>query len=507
MATTPQTIPPRTAAAVTKPGAQSPSLVETPTRGFTVGLAYLLDVLSRLPEFTIAIVGSALFQSPVLLVFSLLFAFLNGRILEVLHIPVGRWLLAYVGWLAVTLPFSYWKSASLLSYTYTVRHYLLFLITVTLVRTMTEVRKATTLLSFAPIPILIAIRFMGDEDGGRLQLSFGSFANSNELASYLIMLAPLSLLVASMKRYNWVLRGLSLLLCLGCLATASRTGSRGALFSLGVVLLLLLVSYNFEAKLKLLLAMVPLSVIFVAMIPEEAAQRYITAFKQQETLGDSATALQQSALASTESRKELFRQSLELTMENPLVGVGIGTFAAANAAKSGEIGQRALWQVSHNAYTQISSEAGLPALCFYLGACLYLIRGLWRVSRRPQRGPWHNPGYAHASVLEETRQQALHLLLAFTAVLTYGMFASTAGDFTFFILMGLGTSFLRAQAEQANAAQPAAPAPAAERGLLGPAVPQRPTRAPWPEVRPDNTREKPVYPPVQRLGRSRSNES
>jgi O-antigen ligase len=481
------------------------------TAGFYFALLYLFDLFSRLPEFTIAFVGNALFQSPLLMTITLAFALVSGHIFEAFRINTGRWLLAYMAWLALSLPFSYWKSASLQSYSYTLRYYLLFVLTVTLVRNMAEVRKAIVCIAFAPIPILIAMRILGAEQGGRLQLSFGSFANSNELASYMIMLAPLTLLVASMRRYNWLLRGTSLVLCLLCLSTASRTGSRGAIFSLAVVILLLFLNYNFQAKLKLVAVLVPMALVLLAFVPQEALLRYVTAFKQQEDLGNSATELQQSALASTESRMALLRQSIQLTVENPIFGVGVGTFSAAAAAMSAEAGQKALWQVSHNAYTQVSSESGVPSLIFYLGACWVFVKQLWRLARQPKWNEIRSPGFYAPS--EETRQLALHLLLAFAASATYGMFASTAGEFSFFVLMGLGTTLYRAHETEAQAFRQAALSAAAQPDSPSGAMPPPPAGEPRSldrrtQIRPvvSNQGEKPVYPPVRRLPRHRSPE-
>ena len=486
--------------------------IQVPTTpGFYAALVYLFDLFSRLPEFTIAFIGNALFQSPILMTISLAFALASGNIFDGFRLQTGRWLLAYMGWLAISLPFSFWKSASIQSYSYTLRYYLLFILTVTLVRNMTEVRKAIVCIAFAPIPILIAMRILGAEQGGRLQLSFGSFANSNELASYMIMLSPLTLLVASMRRYNWFLRGISLLLCFLCLAAASRTGSRGAIFSLGVVVLLLFFNYSIQAKLKFIVVVVPTILVLLAFMPQEALSRYITAFKQQDDLGSSTTEIQQSALASTESRMALLLQSIQVTIENPIFGVGVGTFSAAAAAMSAEAGKKALWQVSHNAYTQVSSESGIPSLVFYLAACWCLVRGLWRLIRKPKWSEIRSPGFYAPT--EETRQLALHLLLAFAATATYGMFASTAGEFSFFLLIGLGTTLYRAHEADARSFRQAALAATAQPDTAAGAasalpVEERHGLSSHNRVRPvtTNPREQSVYSPVRRLPRHRSPE-
>jgi O-antigen ligase len=480
------------------------------TAGFYVTMIYLFDLFARLPEFTSALLGTALAQSPILMVVALAFAFTSGHILDAFQMPVGRWLLAYMAWITISLPFGYWKSASLQSYSYTIRYFLLFVLTITLVRSIPEVRKAIVILAFTPIPILIAIRLLGAETGGRLQLSLGSFSNSNELASYMIMLSPLALLVASMKRYNWLLRGTAFLLCLACIMTASRTGSRGAILTLAVVISVLFISYGIRGKVTLVAVFVPLMVILLALTPREALLRYMTTFKQQEGLGAEAAQQQRGALASTESRGALFRESIKVTMDHPLFGVGVGAFTAAAAAKSAEEGKRALWQVTHNAYTQVSSESGIPSLIFYLMACWCFVRDLWRISRRPNPYRLAARGTGYFPAPEETRQLAMHLLLAYAAIATYGLFASTAGEFSFFVLLGLGAALSRAHTAEAAAyavqqnarpdTGPLSPSPAS------PAFGNRPP-ARRDQVRPVESRQaaaEPAFPPVRRIPRQRN---
>ena len=84
-----------------------------------------------------------------------------------------------------------------------------------------------------------------------------------------------------------------------------------------------------------------------------------------------------SAYGSAEQRQHLFWRSLEVTLEHPLFGVGPGNFPIISDS----------WLVTHNSYTQMSSEGGIPALVLYvmvlwagfknlkkLGSCRVLIK-------------------------------------------------------------------------------------------------------------------------------------
>jgi putative inorganic carbon (HCO3(-)) transporter len=81
------------------------------------------------------------------------------------------------------------------------------------------------------------------------------------------------------------------------------------------------------------------------------------------------------AYASTEERQELLWRSIQVTREHPLFGVGPGNFMQASGT----------WHVTHNSYTQMSSEGGIPALLLYLvllGCAFDNIRTAKRLANR-----------------------------------------------------------------------------------------------------------------------------
>jgi O-antigen ligase len=62
------------------------------------------------------------------------------------------------------------------------------------------------------------------------------------------------------------------------------------------------------------------------------------------------------AYTSSQVRQQLFRRSIEVTKEHPLFGVGPGNFALISGN----------WHVTHNSFTQMSSEGGGPAFILYV---------------------------------------------------------------------------------------------------------------------------------------------
>jgi O-antigen ligase len=69
-------------------------------------------------------------------------------------------------------------------------------------------------------------------------------------------------------------------------------------------------------------------------------------------------------------RIELLKYSIQYTLENPVFGVGPGQFPDQVWSRAKAVGKRVPSMGTHNTFTQVSSEMGLPALIVY-GAVLF----------------------------------------------------------------------------------------------------------------------------------------
>jgi len=86
-------------------------------------------------------------------------------------------------------------------------------------------------------------------------------------------------------------------------------------------------------------------------------------------------------------REELFKISLRYTLSHPLFGVGPDQFSAAVNEDAARTGQQMPWLGTHNTYTQISSECGIPALFFYVAVIGLCFRSNLRLYRRTRDRP------------------------------------------------------------------------------------------------------------------------
>ncbi|MEO8127514.1 MAG: O-antigen ligase family protein, partial [Bryobacteraceae bacterium] len=168
--------------------------------------------------------------------------------------------------------------------------------------------------------------------------------------------------------------GKVLALALGAmlLLAVVRTGSRSSLLASAAILLVLFWTRPLAGKIKLAALMAILLTVFVLATPREVISRYATLFSDSKADDDVATSARESSAA----RQYLLQQSLKLTMEHPIFGLGPGIFPVGEADLAKEEGRAATWHVSHNSFTQVSSEMGIPGLLLYLAALWVTFRNI-----------------------------------------------------------------------------------------------------------------------------------
>jgi O-antigen ligase len=156
------------------------------------------------------------------------------------------------------------------------------------------------------------------------------------------------------------------------LVEVSKTGSRGAMIAFGALVLTVFLRAGLMDKLKLVLVGCLVLGIVISLMPGKLLRRYSTFSapeKEETVVADDSSydpELEASATSSTQTRRELLRKSIKFTVQHPLFGVGPGMFTVAEDADAKANGQRkGTWQGTHNSYTQVSSEIGIPGALAY----------------------------------------------------------------------------------------------------------------------------------------------
>jgi O-antigen ligase len=206
-------------------------------------------------------------------------------------------------------------------------------------------------LSTASMTLMCALAihsyWLGELASGRVEGPLqGVFANPNELALNTVVLMPICIALMLLannpfSRLCWA-AGVAIM-GLGIVVTFSRGGFL-ALVAAGLVIVW---EFGLKGRRASIFALAGVSVLLVVawLVPAGYGVRLktITNPETDET-------------GSAQQREFLLRRSLEVTLQRPLLGVGPGNFPEASG----------VWRGAHNTYTQLSAEAGIPALLLFL---------------------------------------------------------------------------------------------------------------------------------------------
>ena len=212
--------------------------------------------------------------------------------------------------------------------------------------------------------------FYGDQRiGGAIR---GLFGNSNDLALHIVTMIPLAIGFAFAGKSpirKLLYFGLAGLFCAAVIVTFSRGGF------LGLVAVLFVLVRKFGRRNKTVSYVLLVAVMFgiLALAPGAYSSRLSSIFNAAaDTTG------------SRSQRNEILKRSIWVTLRYPLFGVGLGNFHYKSVQEL----------VTHNGFTQVSSEMGIPALVVYIMFMVYPLRRLRKIERETEGNPEKRKFYA-----------------------------------------------------------------------------------------------------------------
>ena len=429
--------------ALAETSAQPASSVERAALHFT--MLFLFFRISFAHEFLTSKIHIDLHLLMLLGGASFLTALLTGKLLSAARDRIATlWLLFALCMFCATI-FSSWRGGSLpLLFEYFRTALPLVLLIPAVAHTKQDIIKLVKTVGWAGIAV-IALGFSTKTIlDGRIVLSdASSIGDSNDYAAYLIFVFPVVLYFLYGINRNPFLKALGLVVIPGGVFQILSSGSRGGLVGIAATLLLVVIMGSPRVKIALLLGVPTLAMLAIPFIPGKAADRFASLFK-------SAAEDKTDATASSEARRRLLEQSLTLTMEHPVLGVGPGQFMDSESGLANASGVKGMWHQTHNTYTQVSSECGLPALLFFLAAIITTLKRLWRTTKAPD------------PVLAAIAQVVLISTFGFAVCVT---FLSHAYDFPLIVTSGLAIAITRlVPRSNEDAGQ--------ERGVMAQRIPQ-----------------------------------
>ena len=233
----------------------------------------------------------------------------------------------------------------------------------------------------AVVNLVNARVFGATDEEGRISLDNGavgmgsSIGNSNDLASHLILVLPFLLFIATDSRRSAAIRYPLLAGVAYGFWIILGTASRGALIAIGVMFLFTLWRASAFQRMAFLVVGLVLAVAVPLCLPTATVLRLASLFGGEH----------EEAKESQESRTYLLQQSLLYTLQHPVFGVGPDQFSNYEGMMSNAKGEHGEWHATHNSYTQISSECGVPALVCLLAGIGSALATVSRTGRRAKR--------------------------------------------------------------------------------------------------------------------------
>jgi O-antigen ligase len=251
------------------------------------------------------------------------------------------------------------------------------------------------------LALLICWKY-GQLADGRLSVPDIDFQNPNDLALVLMFGTCLLLLLVYLRSF------VAKLFCLGMVGISViyilRTGSRAGFVCLTIVGISVFMFASVRVRIALLAAAPSLAMILILVIPHSIWSRLsLIATDTRAEYSSTVDEDLRRAIESQVARTNLQKRAINLTLKHPLLGVGPLMFAdAADAVSRLESGKKTAWQGTHDVYLQIASEAGIPALIFYVWSILLCIKLNYQSMKLCRGMPGHRMSEAQSFCLLQT---------------------------------------------------------------------------------------------------------
>jgi O-antigen ligase len=149
----------------------------------------------------------------------------------------------------------------------------------------------------------------------------------------------------------------------------------------------------------LLVGAIAAGAVMVPVIPKHTWTR-LTTFSSADSEEIAKDAHLSGAIGSTEARKQLQIRAVQMTIQNPIFGVGPRMFVyALNDFMKVEGYSKGTWQHPHNTYLDISAETGLVGLGLYVTCILWCLRTNYRAVQATRSRRELQPAFAQSCSL------------------------------------------------------------------------------------------------------------
>jgi O-antigen ligase len=311
-------------------------------------------------------------------------------------------------WFCICVPFAAWRGGAaqtILEFSKVV------IMTLMIGIAVTSVKRLRTLLYIqaSATAITAAVGCIFFRNMTRLSLGTGLYGNANDFAIMIQLNWPIcfGFLLAARNPFKKLMWGVGLVFMLWAVTL---TYSRSGFLATTAAVIYCFYEFGVKRKRKHLIVVAGFLALFLLpiMLPSHYGRRLESIVNPSVDPMDKGSA---------EARRKLLIMSLVLTAKHPVFGVGPGQFE--NVTQT--------WFVTHNVYTQLSSETGLPGLFLFLLVLRRVFRNLKDISNTQR---FHND--LEAQVFASTLRAAFvgYLVSGFFAAYGYELFIYALVAFT-----------------------------------------------------------------------------
>jgi len=347
---------------------------------FFMGLALVFTKFAMLQEIQTAVMH---FNGYLLYIFgipAILGMIMTGGLPRTMKARTSYYWLGYAVWLLVCVPFSTWRSDSFReARTFFMTDIPLLFVTAGLAISWQQCQLVVRSIGVAALCNLASSRIFGNAaSDGRLNLNFGTVANSTDFAAHLLLTVPFLLLFVYSSK-SFMLRTLALLGVGFGIITALKSGSRGALVALAVGALFVFLKGRGRDRIALA-CLVPMTFAVVLVFFHANLVERLRSFS-------ASSDADRSAIASSESREYLLRTAIKYTLQFPIFGVGPGQFPNYEGGLTKSMGTHGYYHETHNSWLEASSECGIPGGLLFLAGWVSTFLLVRRTYRRARKRP------------------------------------------------------------------------------------------------------------------------
>jgi len=261
--------------------------------------------------------------------------------------------------------------------------------------TLRDLRKLVLFLVVADVGIIVDCILFGVAKDLRFRVP-GSifFDNPNDLSLWLLLVAAHATYLFFEKTVWLKMTGVTILAT--AVALTIRTGGRGAFVALivfGATAFVLT-----KRRLRFAILALVVAALFLIFTPATLVRR-LTQISVHPELASGGSKAERAALASQRDRMSLLLQSVKYAFRHPFLGLGPGQFATTIERDFSKSGNSQSGKGSHNVYTQLASECGIPALVLYVVVLATTLFSNYRIFRRCTNEPTLREGAALAYCL------------------------------------------------------------------------------------------------------------